>query len=243
MKFIAGHNSMVSASSLVPVSHAPDELDENKIQSLRAMPDAEAAAIFDGRMRELERQYKRSFVERGLILLEVEQRELWKHLIDSETKEAFASMERWIVNAATHSRSDCFAALRAVKDLRDVPTEELLNMPRCNVGLLQSLSTAVRKKPEVIKAAQEMTAKEFTATIEQHFPDQAIEQKQSMHLSPKKSERNVIDHAIDIAMELEGCTSREEAMEAICVSYTQDNEALYQERLQLRMLSARKARA
>jgi hypothetical protein len=243
IKFIAGHNSMVPSSSLVQVSRAPDELDDAKIRTLRSMPDAEAATVLDGRLRELERQYKRSFVERGLILLEVEQRELWKHILDAETQQPYESLDRWICGAATHSRSDCFAALKAVKELRDVPTEKLLDMPRCNVGILQSLSSAVRKKPEVIKAAQEMTAKEFTSTLQEHFPDQHKEQVQAMHLATEKTERNVIDHAIDIAIELEECKSREEAMTAICISYTQDNEVLYQERLRLRMLSGKRARA
>lgn len=244
MKFIAGHNSLVPSSSLVPISHAPDELDDAKIRTLRSMPDAEAATVLDGRLRELERQYKRSFVERGLILLEVEQRELWKHILDAETQQPYESLDRWICGAATHSRSDCFAALKAVKELRDVPTEKLLDMSRRNVGILQSLSSAVRKKPEVIKAAQEMTAKEFISTIQEHYPDQHTEQKAVMHLAPTTSQRSPIDHAIEIAMEIEeDCNTREDALEAVAVSYIQDNEVLYQERLRLRLLSGKKARA
>lgn len=225
MRLIPGHNA---APSNIGQLAAP-ELDALSIMRMRSLPDQEAADALDGRLRGLERAYKRSFVERGLILLEMEERRLWGFLTDSETGQAYASLEKWIVSAATHSRSDCFAALKAVKELRDIPTDQLLDTPRCNVAVLQSLSSSIRKRPEVVKAAQTKSAKEFVKHIEERWPEQHIEEKRTIHIASDKSEADDIEQAIAIAMVVEGCKSRSEALRAIAISYVQDNLIQYEQ--------------
>lgn len=185
------------------------------------MPDSEAAQILDSRLRELERLYKRGFVERGFILLEMEERQLWKEITDKETKEKYTSFERWVCGAASHSRSDCFAALRAVKELRDVPAEKLLQTPRCNVEVLRKLSPQVRRRPEIIEAAQTKSEKEFIQQIEEKHPEQHIESKQPMNLKPVKSARKNIEKALTIAMWVYNLESREDAIEALATYFMQ----------------------
>lgn len=213
--------------NLFNVGHDKSELDTLSIMRLRSVPDQEAADALAGRLRELERQYKRGFVERGLVLLEVEERDLWRLVDDAETGQAYTSLDRFIVGEATHSRSDCFAALKAVKELRDVPTDKLLDMPRCNVGMLQLLSKSIRKRPEIIAAAQSQSARHFIRTIQDGYPEQHIEERKTIHLSPVKSAKTVIDRAIEMAMVLEDLTTREAVIEAWSVSYIEENKEAY----------------
>jgi hypothetical protein len=226
MRFLPNHSSNNGPSRGVSnIGLAAPELDALSIMRLRSLSDQEAADALDSRLRALERAYKRSFVERGLILLEMEERVLWGKLTDSETGEAYTSFERWIVSAATHSRSDCFAALKAVKELRDIPTDQLLDMPRCNVSLLQSLSGAVRKRPEVVKAAQTKSAKEFVRHIEEKFPEQHIESIRSVPMP--KGDAEELEQAIGMAMKIEGVTTRSDALRCLAINYIQDHQVEY----------------
>jgi hypothetical protein len=219
MRFIAGHNSMVSLNKLQTVDTSPAELDELKIRALRCLGDLEAAKVLDDRLRFLESQYKRNYVERGFILLEMEERVLWKLLTDAETGQPYASFERWVVGAATHSRSDCFESLRAVKQLRDIPREQLLEIPRKNIGVLSQLSTQVRKDPEVIKAAQTGSKADFIGHLQTAYPDQHVEQESKMTTHPTVSQRKVIDLACETAAWVYGSGDRESALEAMATFF------------------------
>lgn len=221
IRFIAGHNSMISTNTLQVVESSPAELDELKIRSLRSLSDADAAKILDERLRFLESQYKRNFVERGFILLEVEERQLWLHLTDPDTGSAYSSFERWVVTAASHSRSDCFESLRAVKALRDVPREQLLNVPRKNISVLMQLSPKVRKNPEIIKKAQMAAKSEFIGLIQEKHPDQHVEHETKVTTHPTVTQKAVIDDARVIAQWVYGCTGREAADEAIAAYFLQ----------------------
>lgn len=207
-------------------STAP-ELSELSLIQLREMPDEQAAVILDTRLRALEEVHRRSFVARGWIILEMKQRELWRHILD-EDGASYTSLERWIVGAATHSRSDCFAALRAVEELREIPKQTLLSLPRCNIAILQSLSSSVRQRPDVIEKAQSMTEREFVEDIKEHFPEQHLEQKRAIHLKPRESATGAIEETIRMAMVLEDTKIREEALEAICAEYAENHREQYE---------------
>jgi hypothetical protein len=218
MRLLPGHNKAsggASDPSNVGLMAAPGELDELKIRGLRSMSDADAARVLDERLRFLERQYKRNFVERGFILVEVEERQLWKELVDADTNEKYTSFDRWVCGAASHSRADCFEAMRAVKELRDVPREQLMGIPRKNIGILSQLSTKVRKDPDIIAAAQDSSKKEFIAHIQGNYPDQHVEQESKVTTYPTVSQREIIDSALEIAAWVYGSAGRESAMEAV----------------------------
>jgi hypothetical protein len=142
------------------------------------MGDDEAANALDTRMCALEDQWKRSFVERGLILLEFEERRLWMYVKDRDTGQPYTSLDRWLKKTAPASWRDCYASLRAVKELRDMRVEDLILTPRCNIEQLRLMSPKDRaseietedgKRVSVISAAQTMKLKEFVAAIRQRF--------------------------------------------------------------------------
>lgn len=145
---------------------------------ISGMSDEEAAQTLDTRMRALEEQWRRSFIERGLVLLEFEERKLWRLVTDQDTGQPYPSLDKWIKKAAPASFSDCYQALKAVKELRDLPIEELILTPRCNIEQLKLMSPKDRageiemedgKRISVITAAQTMKLKDFVATISNRF--------------------------------------------------------------------------
>lgn len=192
---------------------------EASLIALRSMPDEIAAVALDGQMRTLEAIWRRSFLARGLILLEMEQRMLWKHLTDPATGEPYKSLGVWIITAAPQSRSGAYAALSAVKELRDIPREHLEGVSRCNVSVLQALSTAVRNDPAVLRAARDLPEREFIRKIQKDWPSQHIEERKMLHMNPVKSASIVIEQGIRKAMEVEGLTTREQVLELWACNY------------------------
>jgi hypothetical protein len=145
---------------------------------IAGMGNEEAAQTLDAKMRDLEEEWKRSFIYRGLILLEFEERELWRLVRDRNSGEFYPSMDKWIKRAAPVSFSDCYAALRVVKQLRDISIDALNAMSRCNIELLRSLPVKDRNgevdtsdgtRISVVAAAQTMSKKEFKAAIGRSF--------------------------------------------------------------------------
>jgi hypothetical protein len=145
---------------------------------VNGMRDEEAASTLDTRMCALEVQWKRGFVERGLILLEFEERRLWRYVKDRDTGQPYMSLDKWLKKTAPASWRDCYASLRAVKELREMRVEDLILTPRCNIEKLKLMSPTDRaseietedgKRVSVISAAQTMKMKEFVAAISQRF--------------------------------------------------------------------------
>lgn len=203
------------------ISWIDGPITELTLVNLRSATDQYAAQILDAKMRVLEQQWRRSFVEKGLIAVEMKQRQLWKHVLDPQGQ-PFKSMEAWICNAAPQSRSDCFAAMRAVEELRDIPREQLAEIPRVNIATLRQLSTAVRSDPAVLEAARNLSEHEFTAKIEAEFPSQHVEARKPIKLRPTTSQSLVVERAIQRAIEL-GAHDREEGLEVVAWFYLESN--------------------
>ena len=197
---------------------------ESTLIRLRQMPDGEAAVALDSRLRSLEEAWKRSFIEKGVILHEVKQRLLWAKLDDPETGEPYTSFDRWVLRSAPQSRSDCYAALKAVEELRDIPRHQLEQVPRCNISILQALSSQVRQNEEVIQWATSTSQKDFVARIEYAYPEQHIESRRLLHLNPVASARPIIDKGFRLVMEHEGLTTREQVLEYWAVKSIQEYE-------------------
>ena len=195
-----------------------DAVTESTLLQLRSLPDETAATFLDNRLRVLEAQWRRSFYERGVILHEVKQRLLWRFVNDCGGV-PYTSFDRWLLEAAPQSRSDCYAALKVVEELRDIPRHELESVPRCNLHILQALSSNIRQNSEVLHWASTTSQKDFVARIEYAFPDQHIESRRMIHLNPTTSLNAVMQQGIELAKRVEQVTTREEAIEAIFMEY------------------------
>jgi len=172
---------------------------------ITGMRDEEAAQTLDDSMRRLEVEWKKTFIHRGLILLEFEKRELWRFVRDQKTGEPFPSMDKWIKRAAPMSFSDCYAALRILKQLQDMPIDALSAMPRCNIEVLRSLSVNERtaeldttdgNRISVVAAAQSMRKKEFEAAISRKFRLDSLESRRERLVGPGLNFRGFLHEPI-----------------------------------------------
>jgi len=193
-------------------------LSDLDLVRLRSMEPHDAAVALDGRLRALEAVYRQGFIHRGLILLEVQERQLWRWL--DEDGRQYRSFEDYVVNACPHSRRDCFAALSAVKELKDVPLAQLAEVPRCNVEVLKTLSTSVRNDPTVLRDAATMTENEFTAKVSVNHPNQHIEApvRPTLRLTP------AVQSALDLIGSLMSIEDRQGQLEAMAIDFVVEHQ-------------------
>jgi hypothetical protein len=149
---------------------------------IRMYDPPRAAARLASILSDLEASEKQVFAIRGMCALLAEERELWKEFIDPEVDKPFASFDRWIKWVCPASWGYVRDALRAVKELRDVPFVDLLDMPRTNIETLKKVSTAVRKEPKVIEAAKTQTEAQFAQTLSRDH-GQHIETKKTLKVT------------------------------------------------------------
>ncbi|HEY3620733.1 MAG TPA: hypothetical protein VGK96_28350 [Candidatus Sulfotelmatobacter sp.] len=179
--------------------------------------EKQATYYLDQRVRSLDVTAKTSYIERGLILREMKRRFPWDDLTDPTTDAPYTSFDRWVLSAAPYSYRDCYAAMAAAEELRDIDSEKLAGIPRCNIVVMQSLSTEVRNRPETLQAAAAQSEREFISTIQRTAPEQHLE-----HRATKQ------DEAIEIAMAIEGTSSRKTALDAVFDWYIAEHVADYE---------------
>ena len=89
----------------------------------------------------------------------IEERELHRFILDNEVGDYYQSFDRFLKCEYPASWSYIRDALRAVKELREVPFSDLLEIKRCNLEQLKKVSSGVRLLPEVVRAAKSMPEK------------------------------------------------------------------------------------
>ena len=153
-----------------------------------------------------------------------------RFFVDLEVGDYYASLDRFLKVEFPGSWGYIRDALRAVKELKDLPFTDLLEIRRCNLEQLKKVSSSVRILPEVVAAAKAMPEKAFVSKLnaEHH---QALEVKQPV-LMAEQSISRIVDQAIEMAMALEGCTSRSSAFEAIAAYFVMGCQSAYEKYLQ-----------
>lgn len=193
---------------------------------LRAMDPEPAAKHLSALLSGLDRVERRVYALRGMCMLIVEERELYRWAIDEEVGDYFQSFDRWLKQTCPESWSYCRQALNAVKELRDLPFEDLLHTPRCNIEQLKKVSSNVRQLPEVVKAAQTLPEREFVSKINEKF-DQHLEVKRPVIMATE-GDCEELEKAIKMAMDLEQAETRADALKCLAVNYIQDNLVLWE---------------
>jgi hypothetical protein len=212
-------------------SLVPEAFTEETLAHLRTHPLGFQAQVCDARVRQIEAQNRRNFVEIGLIILHVEESELWKEMAD-DAGEVFHSCDAWMMSACPISRSHGYDAKSKIKILREnkIPFEEAAKIPRCNLAQLTQLSSSVMRDPQVLRNAATLSADEFNTSIRVNFPEQHFESRKPMRFYPTESARQRIDEALERAKAVEGAATREEALECVCWAYMELSEHAWVEK-------------
>ena len=99
-----------------------------------------------------------------------------------------------------------------MKELREVPFADLLEIKRCNLEQLKKVSSGVRLLPEVVKAAKSMPEKQFVEKLNREH-DQHLETSRPVVMAPGEV-CTIFEQAVDRVIVFYGCT-RAEALEHI----------------------------
>lgn len=205
-----------------PPDLAGVEITPSDVEAIREMEPRTQAKMYDERARSKEAAGKRTFVEWGLIMVEMEDRKLYMQLLDPAGK-PFKSLGAWISDAAPTSRSNAYASLNAMRMVNEeVSAADLGEMPRVNIETVKKLSTSVRKDPKVIEKAKDLGEQEFKEYINKEHPEQHIEPDKPMRFKPTQGDRQEIDGALDQAMWAYDLTSREDALLALALFFQQN---------------------
>lgn len=227
------------------IEHLVQAITEESIKEIRSWGPRAAAEFYDERVRDLEEREKRTYVEYGLILIEVERGELHKLILDpicrvcnvmvawengvcprcGYVQECFTSMDRWLITAAPVSRTTGYMAKRAVESglSAGLSIERMSRIHRTNLDVVAKLSPPVRINPDVLEAAETKSHDELLQKIEAEFPAEHMESKRGLNLKPTKTARAIIDDAIRAAEVLHELEGRESAIEFICGSWLSSN--------------------
>jgi hypothetical protein len=189
--------------------------------AIRVMPEEGAATTLQTILKSLDPLEKQLFAMRGMAMLLIEERQLFRWIIDEEVGDYYQSFDRFIKTEFPNSWGYCRDALRAVKELKDVPFEDLLQIKRCNLEQLKRVSSNVRLLPEVVKAAKVLPEKAFVQKLNAEH-DQHLDVKQPVIMAtPDECEE--FETAIAMAIAVEGCANRAEAIRCISVNYIQEH--------------------
>jgi hypothetical protein len=178
----------------------------------------------DARVRELERQFKSGWLELADLCIAVEEFEDWKVL-------GFSSWNKWLMDACPTSRSMAYLAMGIRKELRDIPDEDLKQIPIGNADMLKISSKAARSDRKLLEAAKTLPPREFVSQAILASPDHAIE-----HFLPRKfkfttTQGKNVQAAIDMMRIMsEEDISDEEAIEYIAANWMLANQAEYESR-------------
>lgn len=192
---------------------------------LRLQPPRQCADALQGILRGLEGIEERVFAVRGMCLVLAEERQLWREHIDLEVGIPYESMDRWLKAICPRSWGYCYDAKRTIEALKDIAPDELVKVKRCNLEQLKRVSSGVRALPAVIEAAKTLPEKAFVEKVNREF-EQHLSVKQPVVMI-ENSANTIVDQAIDMAMALEGCGSRGEALEAVAAYFVTGCQEAY----------------
>ncbi len=197
--------------------------------TIKLQPNEVAAASLATILLNLDRIEEQAFAVRGEAMLLIEERNLYRWIVDEEVGDYYVSFDKWLKDTLPRSWGYCRDALRTRKECRQIPYGEFVQIKRCNLEQLKKVSSSVRILPEVVEAAKAMPEKAFVAKLnaEHH---QALEVKQPVVMA-EQSASAIIDQAVDMAIALEGCTSRSNALECVAAFFVTGCQAAYEKLL------------
>jgi hypothetical protein len=133
----------------------------------------------DERIESMTRQV---YAIRGAAMKIAQDKQIFKYFVDEEVGQPFRSLDRW--NKTTFPKSWRYnaEALATISKLPDVPMEQLVSMPRCNMMTLANVSSNVRTIPAVLEAAQTLSEDAFAQKLTAEH-GQALEGRRTMKFS------------------------------------------------------------
>jgi hypothetical protein len=189
---------------------------------LTSQPIQVAALAVKQAMRALDGAEETVFHNRMRVLRVARQLELWKLDLDPDVGEPFVTMKRWIQSLWPKSYRYCVDAWETEEALAEVPMGDLTDITGANLKVLKEVSSGVRAKKAVLKAAREMTQDQFKAHLSSKY-DQHLEPIRVM----PKADADEFEEAVEMVEVVEEC-NRHEALVKIAQLIKQEYAVPYE---------------
>jgi hypothetical protein len=200
----------------------PDALNLQSLESiaaeLKARTEEAVANAVLGRVEAIEATEKKSFSEKGILILAVKKHDLW-----AKASTPFASFNAWMGSKGDDCRASRFASMRAVDHAngKGLSAEECEKMPRFSMSMIPKLPKAYLDKPETREALRTMDENSLVEKVQRECPEAHIEHNGFWKLKPTESQRQIYLRVINRAMERFDLSSREDALEAVLIEIDQ----------------------
>jgi len=180
--------------------------------------------LLDKRAREIESIYKVTWLELADICMTIRDNELWR-------EGGYHSWNSWLLSACPTARSTAYAAINTLKQLSDIPPEDLREIPPGNAHILAGVPKKQRNG-KILKAAKSQTPQEFTATVIHEAPAGHIEQKICHKFRMTSSQSKILAAALDVWKMLNDDPNApaEVALEGIVSDYMMSHQTEYEKK-------------
>ena len=189
-------------------------------------PLIESAIAHDKKIRDTVALMGRTYIVLARLFEEADKKKYW-HVL------GFDSCREYIQDRTGASRSGVYLAIGLVRELAgDVPDHELEKIPLSNAQTLSYAPSKVRSDPAVIRAAQEMPAKDFTKHIDRKCPSLHIAEIKSRHIEwwVDSSFLEKYNEAMEKGKRIYGTESRNEILEGMVALFLETpDEVLLQQ--------------
>lgn len=185
-------------------------------------------AELDKRAREIESMWKSTWVELADLCTTVQENELWR-------EGGYESFGQWLQSACPCSRSTAYSLMGVRKELKEIPVEDLMQMPPGNAIILRDTAKQSRNG-KLLEAAKSQPPREFMVTAIHESPDSHLEQKHVHKFRIDTSHSKVLVDAFAMWRMLndDPDAPREAALEGIIADWMEEHRRQYEWKLQNR---------
>ena len=202
-------NGVLSHESFIAVDWA----------AMKDSPAPSAANALGALLAGLDGIEEQVYAARGMAGIMIEDRALWTWL-------NYPSFDKCLKAVCPKSWSYVRDAMRTIKELREIPLVELLQIKRCNLVQLIPLPARERQSPEVLDVAKNATEAGFSEYARQRFPELHLEHKCKLVLTFTAGDYELVCSELDDVGERLGISDREGELLALLIDRRMEREGV-----------------
>jgi hypothetical protein len=186
---------------------------------LRCQPPEQCASSIQQILKALEGSERFVYAVRGEALRLFDNRQLFALFTDPARNQpcscTFRFLEVYFPDSARYWQESLVNRQRLYKA---IPLEEAAKIPRANLRILEGVSESLQSRPEIHKAAQEQSEKQFARTMSQEH-HQHVEESQVFKVKLSSSDYQAVIEALDECGRLMGIEDRGGELVALCIDF------------------------
>ena len=231
----------------VSIVDSNTEVTEQLAREIRQWSPRDAADFYFKKSREIESRMQHTFLEFGIVLNEIEKRELyremprlscpvcklkveWNHgrcpYCDTE-QDTYTSFDRFLIEACPiGGKTSGYSAKRCIEAAQEagIPLERLERIPRGNLEVVAQEPSVLMRSPEIMDAAETMTNVAFVGKVVKDHPELHFERKIKLVFRPTASAYAVEMRALDLVGRLLSINDRDSQLEAMAADFLGEHD-------------------